>query len=96
MARSAFSKWPSPRRESLASEKPSRLTETKKLPTLSSSLQKSSSMSVPLVKAWKATSRCFSQSLKMSSLRMSGSPPVKRQACRPKGFPSVRTLSMTS
>ena len=30
MARIALAKWPSPRRESFASEKPSRLTETKK------------------------------------------------------------------
>lgn len=96
IAASAFSKCPAPRRPSLASSKPSMLTETMKLPTRLSSSQKAWSMSVPFVKAWKAMSRCFSHRRKMSALRMSGSPPVKRQAWVPSSAPSVSTRSISS
>ena len=76
MAWVTLSYTPSPRRESLASSKPSRLMAGIKLPTRSMSWQNSSSIRVALVKERKAASLCFSHRAIRSFLRTSGSPPV--------------------
>ena len=78
MARSTRRNVPAPRRESVASSKPSTEMAGRKFLTRSISSAKASSMRVPLVKAENSQSGCAWQRRRMSALRTSGSPPEKR------------------